>query len=206
MREKASRITAASKPTNEQVFMHLMGLVNSDDAISVSDPVAGCPTWGKQLHLLQVAISHDYYPQYVRIGRCDGYYVREEFDVKVPSNGSEPRQCLCTVHSSLFSGDLLDQQQEDFKSLIRSPLFIGTLDQGNKFILALLMGLLHLFNMIKVRVCAAGPGNGVSYILLHKNKRYPFAGYPDFVGYKDDFGAHRILIYRQQLPIICVYF
>lgn len=27
-------------------------------------------------------------------------YVREEFDVKVPSDGCELRQCLCTAHSS----------------------------------------------------------------------------------------------------------
>ena len=35
---------------------------------------------------------------------------------------------------------------------------------------------------------------GVSYVLLHKNKWYPFAGYPDFVAFKDDYGALRIPI------------
>ena len=68
---------------------------------------------------------------------------------------------------------------------------ICTLNEDNEFVIALLRRLIHLFGM-DVRVSPAGRGQGVTYVVLHKNSRYPFAGHPDFVMYKDDFGPQPI--------------
>ena len=67
---------------------------------------------------------------------------------------------------------------------------IRALNEGDEFVIALLKRLIHLFGMLDIRVSPAGRCQGVSYVLLHKNKRYHFARHPDFVMYKDDFGLN----------------
>ena len=123
-------------------------------------------------------------------------YTFDEFGVRVQvgRDATEPQQCQCLAHTALFDSDLSEDKWEDLKSLIRSPHMIHTLDEGNEFVIALLKRLIHLFGMLDIRVSPAGRGQGVSYVLLHKNKRYHFAGHPDFVMYKDNFGVQRIII------------
>ena len=187
-------MAAAGNTSNQVKFMQLMGLVDDDDNISISQPPTDFPVEDEQLLLLQTAIDHTYYPPHARRGKCDGHYTYDQLISCVPTDGTEPQQCKCIAHRALFSGTLSERQMDDLKDLIRSPARIASLDEGNEFILALLRRLIHLFKMPYLKVSAAGRGQGVSYVLLHQGKKYCFAGYPDFVRYQDDYGAQRILI------------
>ena len=48
--------------------------------------------------------------------------------------------------------------------------------------------------MTQFRAERCGQDFGVSYVLLCKNTKYSFRGYPDFVVHTDDIGTGRILV------------
>lgn len=136
-----------------------------------------CPIDDVEYELLQEAMSHDNYHQFVLPRRCDGYFTREQFSVCV-SLHSDPRQCECSANSAIFSNEYPTDVLTDIKELVRSPPRMLTQDVGLRFIIALLQ---RLFSLFGIEVAPAGRGYGVSYILFKNNQRYHFCGHPDFV-------------------------
>ena len=122
------------------------------------------------------------------------YYTREQFLARVPGNGGDAEQCNCMAHSAVFSTEYPSDVVADLKDLIRTPPEIMTQDVGIRFIMALLQRLFHYFDMGTLEVAPAGYSYDVSYVLLHKQKRYHFFGHPDFVILEDCYGARQILI------------
>ena len=131
-------MAAAGNTSNQVKFMQLMGLVDDDDNISISQPPTDFPVEDEQLLLLQTAIDHTYYPQHGQRGKCEDCYTYDQLISCVPTDGTEPQQCKCIAHRALFSGTLSEQQVDDVKDLIRSPAKMASLDEGNEFILCII--------------------------------------------------------------------
>ena len=64
LHERATGVAAVGNTSNQVKFMQLMGLVDDDDNISISQPPTDFPVEDEQLLLLQTAIDHTYYPQH----------------------------------------------------------------------------------------------------------------------------------------------
>ena len=155
--------------------MALMELIHEDTAVSLQSSVADAPVSEDAIKLLQQASSHDNYPQFARGRQCDGYFTKEQFLARVPANG-DAEQCNCMAHSAVFSIQYPSDVLADLKDLICTPPEITSEDVGIRFIMALL----RLFDIGTLEVAPAGYGYDVSYVLLHKPKRYHFSGPPDF--------------------------
>ena len=101
-----------------------------------------------------------------------------------------PVSVCCTLGTLSWN----DEHKKDLKSLIRTPSYIRTQDEGNEFIVTLLRRLLHLFNIPDIEVSPAGQSNGVNYVLLHNDKKHSFTGYRDFVSFKEVCRTRGVLV------------
>ena len=78
------------------MFMQLMGLVDDDDAVSMTSGLAeDFLVPDEQLLLLQTAL-----------------YTFDEFGVRVQvgRDATEPQQCQCLAHTALFDSDLSEDK------------------------------------------------------------------------------------------------
>ena len=192
LQQRATGTAAASNFHNQVTFMELMGLVDSDTVISETlERTTPFPVDDEEVRILETALSHRFYEEYRKRGICDGHFTDDQ---RVRCTLGTLTPCQCISHQCLRSTLQSENYKDDLKALIRSPDYISSSDEGVGMMLALLRRLVHLFNMPYIKVSEGGRSNGVSYILLHKEKKYSFRGFPDFVAHVDDVDAERILI------------
>ena len=176
--------------------MKLMGLVDlgSESITEFTDFESQwqCPVTDGVIERIRMASGHMFFQNLQKEGHNDGYVHMDNLPNVVGSEAQNVAQCDCYAHRFLLDSTS-EAECEDMKTLIRSSQNL-TAESGCEYACALLRLLFTHMKLLVFKPVRSGQDHEVSYVLLCEKKKYRFRGCPDFVVYKDDVGAGRILV------------
>lgn len=196
LNKKAKGVAAASNCHNQDDFMRLMGITDSQ----VETPAGNWPNplSEAQAQLLATANSHSHSSKLECIDVTDGLYIPSELDTMIAAR-DEGRNvlCGCNAHAELTAeGD--KNLKRHLRQLIRTEKPLNR-DTGTNFALALLELLLMFMGHRNLVVQQSGYVDGVSYVLWCEEGEF---NYPDFSVHREgDFMANRILVVMGEVQL-----